>query len=189
MTGADAALSADVITYRRLTRDDFRALHPPPKVGENAQKMGAVTCAAIKSRSGAQMAMVPRGEEMEVSARGLVFEALMDRRCSWWNGDRQIYTDAYVLEHEQIHWALFEVEARRLTRRAPAEVVVGRRDTDPDVLADRLERRVDLLVDEAAEAVIERSLRFDEDTSFQEEPGLQRRWLEKVEAELRGQPR
>jgi hypothetical protein len=189
LTGDEGMLTADLIEYRKIRREDFRAAHPPAMLGENSRQMGAVTCATIKSRPGAEFTLVRRGLGVEVMARGLVFEALMDRGCSWWNEARAVYSDAYVLEHEQVHFALFEVEARRLTKRAARAKVAGSRSVSPDELAERLQERVDREVDESAEAVLKRSLLFDEDTSFQEQPERQRRWLEEVEAELRDLPR
>jgi hypothetical protein len=130
-----------------------------------------------------------RGLDIEVGVADLEFEALMDRGCSWWNDARKGYSDAYMLEHEQVHLALFEVEARRLTRRTTRARISARRGADPDELVERLQRRIDREVKSATQAVLQRSLRFDEDTSFQQRPELQRRWLETLEAELRDLPR
>jgi len=189
MTGIEDVLTGDVISYRTLTRDDFRALHPPPNVGANAEHMGAVTCAMIKTRPGAQFVYSARGDDIEVRVESLEFEALMDRGCSWWNDDREVFSDTYVLEHEQIHLAFFEVEARRLTRRAARATISPRRGATPEELAGWAQLMVDREVEAAAQAVLERSLRFDEDTSIQLRPELQGRWLEAVERELRELPR
>ena len=189
LTGDEDFLTDDLIPYRRLSRDDFRAPRPPPNFGDDAAQMGAITCAAIKSRPGARFISKLRGLDVEVGVEGLEFEALMDRGCSWWNEARDVYSEAYMLEHEQVHLALFEIEARRLTRRTARATISARRGVDPDELADRIQRRIDREVESATQAVLERSLRFDEDTSLQHRPDLQRRWLEMVEGELRELPR
>ena len=54
LTGDEDFLTDDLIPYRRLSRDDFRAPRPPPNFGDDAAQMGAITCAAIKSRPGAR---------------------------------------------------------------------------------------------------------------------------------------
>ena len=51
-------------------------------------------------------------------ATRLRFFAQMDRNCSWWNPGEVGLPDDYILEHEQIHFALFELEARRLNESA-----------------------------------------------------------------------
>ena len=40
----------------------------------------------------------------------------MDRECSWWNPQHIGLPHEYILEHEQIHFALFEIAARRLNQ-------------------------------------------------------------------------
>jgi len=189
LTGEEKYLTDDLIPYRKLRRDDFRASHPPPSFGENAAQMGAITCATIRSRPGARFTSELRGADIEVGIEGLEFEAMMDRGCSWWNDAREVYSSAYMLEHEQVHLALFEVEARRLTRRLTRARISARRGVDPDELAARMQRRIDGEVESATRAVLERSLRFDEDTSLRHRPALQRRWFETLEAELRDLPR
>lgn len=189
LTGDEAFLTGDVIPYRRLRRDDFRAPRPPPDLGANVEQMGAITCAAIKSLPGARFTLMRRGANVEVGTEGLEFEASMDRGCSWWNEAARVYSHDYVLEHEQVHLALFEVEARRLTRRVAEIRVSAPRETAPEELAERLQRRIDREVAVATETVLERSLRFDEATSGQPHSDLQRRWLDDVERELRQLPR
>lgn len=188
MTGDEGVFTDDVIPYRVLTRADFRAALPPAGLEEYAEQMGAVTCAAIRSKPGAGFSVVQRGRLAEVRVEDLVFAVEMDRGCSWWNTKREKYADAYVLEHEQVHLALFEVEARRLTERLALESVSAAYDSDPELLAALFEDTIKRELNAATEAVLERSLQFDEDTSFRYQPKLQRRWLETVERELAEHP-
>jgi hypothetical protein len=46
----------------------------------------------------------------------LAFEAVMIPERSWWNPAIQANMTGYVLQHEQIHFALTELAARKLTR-------------------------------------------------------------------------
>ena len=42
------------------------------------------------------------------------------KKPAWWNDKIASEQPAYVLEHEQIHFAIFELEARALNARAEA---------------------------------------------------------------------
>ena len=50
----------------------------------------------------------------EASVGEVRVRAQMDRRCSWWNPKDLGLPQEYILEHEQIHFAICELEARRL---------------------------------------------------------------------------
>lgn len=181
----DADSTDDLIRYRALGRGDFRAPGPPAYLGENAHTMVAVTCGLIRVSEEAGFEVVTSPQGVAVRGVGLVFEALMDRGCSWWNGERTDMSEAYVLEHEQVHLAIFEAEARRLTRRVgPAASASGPPGTDPQQLLQRVHAAVDGLLEEGKQAVLARSLEFDEDTSFGHAPELQRRWRDRLEREL-----
>ena len=47
-----------------------------------------------------------------MTPRDLRFRAQMDRKCSWWNPKDLGFPQEYILEHEQIHFALCELGAR-----------------------------------------------------------------------------
>ena len=123
----DDASAGDWIRYRELTRDDFRASEPPDPLGHGAGQIGAATCASIRARPDARISVQRSDEGVVVVPEGLVFEAFLDRDCSWWNDANTALPPGYVLEHEQIHFALFELEARSLTGRASsaARVTAG----------------------------------------------------------------
>ena len=182
----EAQPTDDVIGYRELTRDDFRATAPPAHLGDNASQIGAATCAVIRIEPGGGFQAEATPTETSVWPVNLRYQVLMDRGCSWWNDEREGLSDAYVLEHEQVHFGIFEVEARRLTRRAQElGSISGPAGTDPAELVDEARLSIDRAFERSKEAVMARSLAFDEETSFGHAPEAQRRWRETLERELR----
>ncbi len=181
---------ADPIPYRTLTRSDFRGVAPPPQFARVRDRLGAATCAYILLAPEARLETrrVNDGDALVYQAvpSGLAFYARMDRACSWWNASQSVLAREYVLEHEQIHFALFEIEARRLDARsgeiAEAAITVG--DTAEEAAAasqEALENRLR----HALRAVLERNAAFDEETSHGEEPERQRKWYDRITRELR----
>jgi hypothetical protein len=173
----------DVIRYRQISREDFRADSPPESVAEHAAASGAYTCANLVPDAETQVRVVATREPGTylatlVEAR---FHAEMDRACSWWNPRGTRLPSAYVLQHEQIHFALVEIHARRLS----AEVQRLRLETDsPRSAHQELQRRYDALVRAAVARLLRDNTDFDEDTSARYEPERQSRWLARVQAEL-----
>jgi len=112
-------VATDVIRYRPVTRADFRASQPPARIATNAARMGAYTCVHILPVGDPRVKVQPQPDGSLVARLGSVqFRAQMDRGCSWWNDETRL-DPRYVLEHEQIHFALAEIQARRLTGRDP----------------------------------------------------------------------
>jgi hypothetical protein len=182
-------ISRDLIGYRRLTRADFRATEPPGQVAGNAERLGAATCAVITPLDTSRVEVRGRPDGVfEARVIGLRFRARMDRQCSWWNDAQTAQPAEYVLEHEQIHFALFELETRRMNTEADA-LASRLGATGPSQQAvmatytEALRRELEI----AARRVIDRSLEFDEDTSNSHRPDRQRAWAERVSLEL-GEP-
>ena len=173
--------STDVTRYRRLTREDFRGSEPPVHIGANARSMGAYTCANIVPEGDPRVSFAMRADGTRVARLGsATFHAEMDRACSWWNPEARLDA-AYILEHEQIHFALAEIAARRLTLRTREVEVVAR---DPRSATAEIQRAYDSLAREASRELVRESTRFDEETSFRVAPEAQRRWLRYVEQQL-----
>jgi len=172
----------DAITYRRLTRADFRGKAPPAQVAAHADLAGAFTCASIVPQGVARAVAEPSAKPGVYVARfeDAVFRAQMDRACSWWNPLSRDLPTEYVLEHEQIHFALTELGARHLTR-ALREVRVEAGPTDAPAV---LERRFQALLNQAREELLRTNTEFDRDTSGRYAPERQHEWLERVEREL-----
>ena len=117
----------DVISYRPLVRDDFRGKKPPSSFDE---RMAAVTCVytqPVVDKNSIEILPLSSGfgeQEYEVTFHNLRYRALMNRKCSWWNQGISGLDEDYVLEHEQIHFALFEAAARDWSQEPPLRVRV-----------------------------------------------------------------
>lgn len=183
--------STDVIGYRQLTRGDFRGTHAPPEFAQVAERVGAATCGQVRTTADTQFLISWRQESPDaekkhwVEVRKLGFVALMDRRCSWWNDRAAARAPGYVLEHEQIHFALYELGARKLN----ASVESIKRDmvnegSSQEAVQARAQRALNEALERATNELLERNRDFDEDTSLGFRPDRQRAWMQKVLTEL-----
>ena len=179
---------ADAISYRKLERGDFRRTSAPGQIQHGKYELGALTCGQLLTSPDTQLSLesttAPNGK---VRHRGrfkvLKFRALMDRQCSWWNPTNREPT--YTLQHEQIHFALYEIQARRLNESA-AELVSETliEGDDRDEVVARLNGLLQELLDEHVERSLERNRDFDEETSLGHDPPRQQEWWERIQGEL-----
>jgi hypothetical protein len=185
--GPNAPQGDGSITYRKLERSDFQAREPRPSAALAPGHVIAGTCAALAPRSTLRFRAVkqPGASEWVSEVQALAFEARMDPGCSWWGDTRSRPAD-YVLQHEQIHFAIIELAARELNRRAP-ELADAVRATGPTKEAAIEASRTRLLatLSEAVTRTRERSERFDAETSIGFTPDRQQAWADEVDAELR----
>jgi hypothetical protein len=179
----------DLIPYRKLTRADFKGTKVPPEFASVADQAGATTCGRIvtpdlelevhgvKKASGA--------EHYKSKVRKLGFRALMDRKCSWWNDKVASDRPDYVLEHEQIHFAIFELGARQLNARS-GEIArdMESEGSSPEELKEHALDVHTKAMQGALESIMERSHDFDEDTSLGYKPDRQKAWLKRITKEL-----
>ena len=187
---AVASTGTDEIRYRSLTRDDFLGESPPATMGNYEDELGAVTCVELTMKSGLQIAEVNTeagAQTFQATISDLSYFAVMNRSCSWWNPkSKGEMPDEYVLQHEQIHFAIFEAEARRLNRTTDeivAEVGSGSGLTG-DEAKWQLGPRLCPFLDRATSAAMQRSREFDAVTSRVYRPRDQEEWLAMIEAEL-----
>ena len=103
----------------------------------------------------------------------------------WWNPDLPNERHAYVLQHEQIHFALVELSARRLTWDCSSKARTFMA-IQPTVAAARneIQTTIKQWVRSAMEQSLDDHTAFDEDTSLFYSPRWQRWWLDKVKREL-----
>ncbi len=176
--------ATDVIRYRELSRADFRGDSPPRRVASHASKLGAFTCANIVATPTTVMPTItpdPPSGGFVARAPALRYRAEMDRGCSWWNPDGAESSETYTLQHEQIHFAIVELEARRLDEEARG--LLGR-GSSPEAAAAALQRSINAALQAALSRGLSRSTRFDEDTSLVHDPRAQSRWNQRVVEEL-----
>ncbi len=183
--------SSDVISYRQLTRADFRGTQAPTEFAAVAERVGAATCGQVRTTGDTVFLLnwrqeTPQSEKQHwVEVKKLGFMALMDRRCSWWNEKRAARAPGYVLQHEQIHFALYELGARKLN----ASVATITRDmtnqgNSQEEVQAHAQRALNDALTKATEDLLERNRDFDQDTSLGYRPERQHDWLKKVTEEL-----
>ena len=182
--------TTDVISYRTLTRADFKSEHPPPEFAAYADKVGAATCAHILTTPDSKVFYQPfrasgGATHYRATFQHLRFYAQMDRSCSWWNPKDRAVSAEYILEHEQVHFAIFELESRRLNASArQIEARLHATAADPDAAVQLLHQQLEAHLQARIEDILERSREFDEDTSMGHDPEAQRRWWNLVHSEL-----
>lgn len=110
---------------------------------------------------------------------------MMDRGCSHWN-DESPLPESYVLEHEQLHFAIVELEARRLNARAE-ELERSLVERGPDA-EQKIQGGMNEVMEVSARQIAERGLALDEATSMRYAPEIQRGWLARLNRELAAYP-
>lgn len=171
----------DTIRYRALSREDYRATTPPADLGGHAALFGAWSCIKIASDGKPLFVILPDGDGYSARLQPWDFYAEMDRECSWWSAAESKLPEDYKLQHEQVHFAIVEIEARRLSREM---LGIEERGRTSQSAAAALNQRIDATARAAMNAVSERFDEFDEDTSGRHSPTLQAEWLSRVDEEL-----
>ena len=92
---------------------------------------------------------------------------------------------AYVLQHEQIHFALMELAARRLNRRVRKDIssfsVI---DSSRQGVEEQLKEKISALVKGENKKILQTHTSFDEDCSLSFDPRKQQWWFDRVNKEL-----
>ena len=177
------------ITYRQLTVDDFQALELPANIEPHAKNIAAHACCRIRAAKDSKFTITRGYLNQQIhyfgSIKYIVFEAVMFPECSWLNPRVSGKKLQYVLEHEQIHFALMEIAARKLTRevRKEAKNFLAIQSTYEETL-EEISAKIRDMIRSANQAVLKEHTSFDEDTSLYPDPKGQRRWLERVEEQL-----
>jgi len=187
IVSADSIDASALVEYRTLTPNDFRAEQPPPESGERSDHLGALLCASIGGDSDLAIEFQTR-EDAKIHWFVFLdadYRARMDPRCSWWNADQRRVGADYVLEHEQIHFALLEISAREINREiSQLRIRATSRDRAPSLAQANLQN----ILEAARKKYLAESRRFDEQTSPRPDIEAQRRWRHEVEARLISTP-
>jgi len=115
-------------TYRKIKVNDFCAPSLPEHMSEHAKHFNARS--RIQIRPSKETKFIINSsyndyyDQIIWSGRiqSIAFEAVMLPDYSWWNPAVSREKTAYVLQHEQIHFALMELAARHLTQQAQADI-------------------------------------------------------------------
>jgi hypothetical protein len=164
-------------------------LELPANTEPHAESILGHTCCGIRVAKDSKITIVRRYFNLQIHYFGrienIVFEAVMGPECSWLNPNVSGKKLEYVLEHEQIHFALMEVAARKLTREARKEakkfiaIQLSYEDTLEEISA-----KIRDMLRTSNQAVLKKNTSFDEDTSLYFSPKGQRWWLHWVEDQL-----
>lgn len=182
--------SANRFSYRELTPEDFRATSLSEDMAEHAEHINAHAATQIRVTADSSFRITAGdlyGQRYFFgSIERLGFEAVMLPDRSWWNPKIPASMRGYVLQHEQIHFAITELAARQLTadsQKWAADVLVIK-PTPQEVQAE-LARQIKDRVNAAMQASLKRQAEFDEDTSLFFNPRRQQWWTLTVEDELK----
>ena len=176
--------------YRELTPEDFRAASLSEQLSEHAERINAHAATHVRLTADSSF-RITSGDlygrsYFFGSIERLGFEAVMLPDQSWWNPKMPPTMRGYVLQHEQIHFALTELAARTLASESQkwASEVLVIRPTPQEVRAE-LARQIKDRINAAMEANLKRQAEFDEDTSLFFNPRRQQGWSWAVEDELK----
>jgi hypothetical protein len=177
-------------TYRQLTTEDFRATSLPENLSAHAEGINAQAATQIRITADSSFRITRRPFLDRIDYSGsinhLAFEAVMIPDNSWWNPKIKAAIKGYVLQHEQIHFALTELAARKLTsdaRKWASNLLVIKQT--PQEVHSEIVQQIKGMINSAMKANQKRHLKFDEDTSLFYNPAWQAWWLKTVEEELK----
>jgi hypothetical protein len=112
------------------------------------------------------------------------YSAAMNRKLSWWNPHSTNPVD-YQLEHEQIHFALAEISARRLNAASPELLrTIHATGSSAEAVQEDVKEQVNQVLRDETARLTERNHAFDLDTSVAMNRKKQAEWLRSVESEL-----
>ena len=179
----------DLIRYRLLTRDDFRGSAPTGPAAEHVDKVGAQTFTLVRHDPGVRFegkeTPLPNGKRRSVGTiKNLVFRAWMDRSRSWWNPKKSQTPEDYVLQHEQIHFALVELEAAVMNGEGAELMQRPFEGTEREDLQRQIEDAINEIVKDGMERLLETNRDFDEATSGRYDPKAQNEWWKRVQQKL-----
>jgi len=177
-------------TYRQLTPKDFRATSLPENLSTHGESFNAQSSITIRMTADSNFTITRFSLWDQInyscSINHLAFEAIMIPDNSWWNPKINAAMTGYVLQHEQIHFALTELAARKLTsdaRKWASNIVVIKQS--PQEAYSEIIQQIKSMINSAMEANKKRHLKFDEDTSLFYNPSWQAWWFGRVEKELK----
>ena len=180
--------SLDLTGYRSLRRNDFSGAHAPAQFLHSQVLPVAVSCIYVVVNPGARIYAEPRIVDGVTTYIPLVsdlsFQAVLSKSCSWWNKQHGV-SPAYVLEHEQIHFALYEVAARRLNESAEGlirSLPVSRESAQAAVTSTQ--QFLQQSLNRTMQQIEKDNTRFDRETSFGFQPDRQHRWRKSVDGDL-----
>ena len=185
----DTVSTAKSFAYRQLREEDFRAHSLPPKFKQFNHTIQARSCISIQTSRNSQIQIVTGTISGNIIYTGrfsnISFMAVFNPDCSWWNPTITAQKKNYILQHEQIHFALTELTARRLNRHYQAHLeeyfAIG---STFEEVKKQLHAEAERISREGIEEALDEHTSFDEETSLFYDPESQQKWAERVNREL-----
>jgi len=179
-------------TYRKIKVNDFCAPSLPEHMSEHAKYFNARSRIQIRPSKETKFIINSSYNDYYDQTiwsgriQSIAFEAVMLPDYSWWNPAVSREKIAYVLQHEQIHFALMELAARHLTQQAQADIdAILVIDSTRQGVHDQLLEKVKELIQAEHDEIIKEHTAFDEDTSLYNDPEKQQWWFDRVNNQLR----
>jgi len=170
---------------------DFRASSLPDHLVEHAKKFNAYS--RIQIRLTRDSKFITNSNYSYYydkiiwtgSIKSIAFEAVMLQDYSWWNPGVSSKKTAYVLQHEQIHFALMELAARQLNQQARGDIdVIFVFDSTRQGAHEQLQEKIKSLIQTKSEKILKEHTAFDQDTSLYINPEKQQLWFNRVTNQL-----
>ena len=180
--------SIEYVSYRQLTIDDFKAITPSDTIKDHQHMINAHTSVSLRPVTEIQYIISPPHNNFglyKAYLQEVAFKAVMVPTRSWWNPQLATEKTKYVLQHEQIHFALMEIAARDLNKELSNSVGETVSGNNRKLVEKLLIDAVDKKITAAQKEILKEHTAFDEDTSLYYDPRRQQQWydtsLEKLE--------
>lgn len=185
----DNQISKKGFSYRQLEITDFQAESLPADFRKYTHKIGAQSCIGIRPSKDTKISITQALYQDMLFYTGTIsqlkFEAVFVPACSWWNTEIVKSREEYVLQHEQVHFALAELAARKLTMESSSEaksyLAIGNNYIQ---IQEEVLGKLKSMGRETMEASLKEHTDFDEDTSMLYDPHVQQKWRENVRVRL-----
>jgi len=171
--------SIEFVSYRQLTVDDFKAVTPSATIANHKDMINAHTSVSLRPVTEIQYIISPPHSNFglyKAYLQELAFKAVMVPTRSWWNPHLAPEKTPYVLQHEQIHFALMEIAARTLNKKLRSTVGQSVSGPDRKIVKQLLMAAVDKEITATQKNILKEHTAFDEDTSMYYDPQRQQEW-------------
>ena len=175
--------------YRQLQVEDFKAAAPSATIRDHKDMINAHTSLSLRPVHDIRYIISPPNLNFglyKVYLQELHFRAVMIPERSWWNPELAPSKTTYVLQHEQIHFALMEIAARRLNKKLAETPTLGGAISAADIysLEILLTETVDKEIETSKNNTLKEHTAFDEETSLYYDPQQQQKWYDQSLKEL-----
>ncbi len=176
--------------YRALSVRDFAATNPGAAFASHKTYLGAASCIELRTTPDSRVAAFKINTDVGTRYRAkidrLALAAYFVPSCAWWNPELTRSEVDYVLQHEQIHFALSEIVAEELNSQIlkTKDDIWAEGETSREAF-DALRTTTDKFFQEAVKRLEAVHRDFDSGTSGIFVPAVQQNWMDRVKARLR----